>query len=388
MRKQFTFLMLCKIIIALIAGYFMVALPLYLRDIGIQVGEIGQLFGVSMLIYAFLIFYIGAESDRKGRIKPGLLTIAGIALASLMIGILPWLPLVIGFVIFVAARILFSLSESTLRNLTKIRILDLAKEEKLGKMFGIYSIAVGAGSGIGLLAGALLLAKINMQMIFFIIPFLVLIAGIFYAYAGDTQTREKRTRIFSFSNLTSTSRLFKIVLLFNTMILFGGFVVDWFGLPLYQKEVLNLDTHLIFLVLGIAWTISGVIGYWGGKLYDRFRYKLLLTSLLLIAITSVILAHTRNLWAFSAILVFDFFLFGLQDPARFALAGKFSMKKKGMLMSFFELFAVITGGVVLLFFGLLLEIFDFQFIFYLRAIVQIAGIFVILYLNKLEKAPV
>lgn len=386
--KQFSFLMSSKIILGLISGYFIVALPLYLREIGIRIGDIGRLFGVSMLVYAFLIFYIGVESEFNGRVKPGLWAIGGIALSSLLIGLLPWLPVIFGFILFVNARIVFSLSESITRNLTKIRVLDLSKGKKLGRMFGLYSVFVGVGSGIGILAGALLLTKTDMQMIFFIIPFVALIAGLFYKAAGDEKRGSKRSKIFSFSNLTNTSRLFKIVLIFNTMILFGGFVVDFFGLPLYQREVLEMDTQLIFIVLGVAWTISGIVSYWGGKLYDRFRYKLLIMTLFLVALASVFLAHTKNIWVFSAILLFDFFLFGLQDPARFALAGKFSMENKGLLMSFFELFAVITGGIVMLFFGALMEFFNFGFIFYLRAIVQIFGIFLILYLNKVEKASV
>ena len=392
MVSRLGWLMSTKFLIGFISGYFVVALPLYLREIGISVGDIGWLFGISMLVYAFLIFTIGVESDVSGRLRPGVIAICVMGSASVLFGFLPWLPMVAGFGLFIVSRILFSLGEAVTRNLTKIRILDISEGNGLGNMFGIYSVAVGVGSGLGILAGAFLLTNLNLQVIFFFMPVVAIAAAVSYAKAGDAkhpnQSAKTRVRALRLSNLTSTSRVFRLVLFFNTVILFAAFIVDFLGLPLYQREVLGMQNSVILLLLGVAWTLSGLVSYVGGKAYDRFGYGALIVSLFFVSVTSVLLANVRSAVLFSVVLIADYLLSGFEDPARFALAGRFSMENKGMLMSFFELFAVVTGGLVLLFFGPIIASFGFASIFYLRAAIHLGSIILIIYLMRLEKVSV
>jgi len=147
-----------------------------------------------------------------------------------------------------------------------------------------------------------------------------------------------------------------------------------------------MSNEQIFLLLGTAWLLYALFSYLGGKLYDRYGLKLLLLSLLLIGITSILLAFTRNIVLFSSLVILDYIFFAFADPARFALAGLVSLKKKGMLMSFFEFFSLLAAALVLLFFGKLVAIFGFEFIFILRGIGQFMaiGLMLLIYTRSIK----
>jgi len=80
----------------------------------------------------------------------------------------------------------------------------------------------------------------------------------------------------------------------------------------------------------------------------------------MIAVTSVLLAFAKNIILFSSLLILDYIFFSFADPARFALAGFVSRKKKGMLLSFFEFFSILIAAIVMLFFGKLVSLLNFK----------------------------
>ena len=187
--------------------------------------------------------------------------------------------------------------------------------------------------------------------------------------------------------ISVTSKIFKIVLLMNTVLVFGTYLVDYFGLPIFQKEVLGMSTNSIFILLGVAWIIYGVFSHIGGKLYDKYQAKVFIVSLLLISVTSFLMAYTKDIVIFSTLLITDYIFFSFADPARFALAGIVSRKNKGVHMSFFELFSIIAAAIVILFFGQLVNVFNFEFIFIVRGLLQLVGIvLVFLIYNKIRKS--
>ncbi|MBS3140194.1 MFS transporter [Candidatus Woesearchaeota archaeon] len=386
MRPELKYLLWSKLLVGVLTGFLLIGLPLYLSDLGLELSEIGSVFGLAMLVYALISYYLGSYSESSGRLVVGVISIAGMALSSLFFGIMPLFSVSIALFVFVISKILFNLSDSILRNIVKIRVLDLTNSEQLGSNYGFLIFADSLGHGLGILLGGVLVSAITFQMVFFGLALLTVVSLFFYLKTGDLQEKSKPEKIFRISNLINTSWTFKIVLLVNTILLLGIYLVDYFGLPLFQKEVLQMSNEQIFLLLGTAWLLYALFSYLGGKLYDRYGLKLLLLSLLLIGITSILLAFTRNIVLFSSLVILDYIFFAFADPARFALAGLVSLKKKGMLMSFFEFFSLLAAALVLLFFGKLVAIFGFEFIFILRGIGQFMaiGLMLLIYTRSIK----
>jgi len=363
-------LLLSKLLVGLLIGFLMVGLPLYLTDLNLDLSNIGLVFGLATFFYALLSFYFGSSSDSHGRLRIGIISIAGMVISTIFFGIMPFLPLTIALVFFVVGKILLDLSDSVLRNMVKIRILDLTASPALGTGYGFLIFADSLGYGLGILLGAVLISAVSFQVILLSLAALASSSLFFYYKTGDIERKSERVKVWKLSNLTATSKPFRIVLLTNTVLLFGTYLVDFFGLPLYLKEIFQQSNEQIFLLLGVVWLTYGLFSRIGGRLYDRLGPKQLLFSLFMIGITSVLLALAKTKILFSALLILDFVFFSFADPARFALIGLVSSEKKGMLMSFFEFFSLLTAAVVMLFFEKLVAAWSFGFIFVLRGICQ------------------
>jgi len=378
MNNELKNILISKIIIGLVSGFLLIGLPIFLLDIGISLSEIGFVFGITMFFYAILSFYLGSLSESSGRLWIGTLSIIGMAIASILFGIIPLLSLTIALIVFIIGKILFNLSESILRNIVKIRILDISNHRRLGTGYGLLIFADSLGYGFGILLGGLLLSIVSFQIVFLGLTILLIFSLPFYKKTGDIKIKSEKEKILHISNLVNTSKVFKIVLLINTILLFGAYLVDFFGLPLFQKEILGMTTQQIFILLGSAWLIYGLFSHLGGKLYDKYGLKVFIVSLFMIAVTSVLLAFAKDIILFSSLLILDYIFFSFADPARFALAGFVSRKNKGMLLSFFEFFSILIAAIVMLFFGKLVSLFNFEFIFILRGAIQLVAIFFVM----------
>lgn len=376
-------MLISKFIIGLTSGFMLIALPLYLLELNISLAEVGYVFGIAMFFYAFLTFYFGSHSESSGRLWIGILTILGMLVASILFGILPFLALALALVVFVVSKILFNLSESILYNITKIRMLDLADHKKLGTGFGFFLLVDGIGHGVGILLGGIALSVSSFSILFFGSAVLLFFALLFFSKSGDLDIRTKKEKIWKLSNFLNTSRLFKMVLLLNTLILFGVYFTDFFALPIFQKQILGMSTKQIFIILGIAWILYGSFNKLGGKIYDKYGARIFMIGLFVSTIIHILFAFVKSVWLFSALLFVDYLSFAFSDPARFALVGSVSKAKKGMLMSFFEFFSILAAAIIILFFGKLLSVFRIEFIFILRAVTQILAIGVLFYICKL-----
>jgi len=94
------------------------------------------------------------------------------------------------------------------------------------------------------------------------------------------------------------------------------------------------------------------------------------------------MAFTKDIFVFSSLLILDYVFFAFADPGRFALVAFVSRKNKGMLMSFFGFFAIIPAAIVMLFFGKLVSLLNFEFIFILRGILQLVAIALVFLIYK------
>ncbi len=374
MQKELKNLLISKTIISAVSGFLIVGLPLYLASLNLDLSKIGNLFGIAMIIYSLLVFLIGSLSDFKGRLKFGVLAIIGMVVGLLLIGVAPLVSVALTMIFFITGKILFNFSESVSGNLVKLRILDLSKGKKLGKNYGLLITAISIGNGLSLIIGGLLLYKINFSMLFLILAVLMVLSLLFYKRTGEIKVSIKREKISLRKELQDSSKTFRLVLLLTTLLIIGSFLTDFFGLPLFQKEILLMSDSQILIILGVAWTFYGIFSIWGGRLYDRYGFKLFIASLILIGLTSIAMAFAKNVYLFSLILILDYILFAFADPARFALVGKVSYHKKGRLLSIFDMVGIFCSAIIIMFFGKIVGYLGFEFIFIFRAIMQFIGV--------------
>ena len=119
MEKEAKYLLTSKLITSMISGFLIVALPIYLLDLGLAVSKIGFIFGIAMFIYGILTFYMGSLSESTGRLWVGILTIIGMIIGTTLFGLIPLFSISLGLVIFVIAKIMFSLSDTIQFNIVK-----------------------------------------------------------------------------------------------------------------------------------------------------------------------------------------------------------------------------------------------------------------------------
>ncbi len=376
-------LLASEFIIGIVTGFLLIALPLYLTELKIDISSIGYVFGIATIFYAFLSFLLGASSEHKGRLGVGVAATIGMAASSLFFGILPLLSITVALVIFTVSKIIFDSSESVQWNIVKIRVLDLFHHKRFGHGFGTLIVYGSSGTGLGMLLGGALLYLVPLQTIFFAMSALLFLSLFFYRKTGDIRARPRKERTSHIQNFMKTSRLFKTVILFNTLIYSSGVFVGNFGLPLFQKEVLGMTTQQVLLITGLAWLVYGAFSLWGGKLYDRHGNKILVAALALIVVNSFVFFIVKDILLFSVVLIADYIISGFIDSPRFALAGIVSRENKGVLMSISQLMPVIVLGIVMLLFGESVKLFSFESMFVFRAVMFAAAIPIILYANTM-----
>ena len=382
MKKELKNILMSRSIVGAVAGFLIVALPLYLLQLNLSIESIGYLFGIAMIFYGALSFYFGANSEQTGRLWVGILSISVMILSLILFGLLPLFSLGFALVVFVFAKILFNLSDEVLKNIIRIRILDFGKHKTLANSYGWYTFADSLGMGVGLIVSGIIISFTGLQLIFIALAVLLLLATFFFSKSGDIKKTSHKKFIMPDFKFWKTSRLFKIILVWNTLWVAGVFIVDFFGLPIFQSEVLKMPDEMIFIIIGIAWLIYGLLNPLGGKLYDKYKGKVFITSLILIAAASIALAFAKDVYVFAAILFLDFVFYAVAEPARLSILGIVSHENKGRLFSIFTLFAILGSAVLVLFFGKIIEFMTFESIFYIRGAVHIISIFFFIYVAK------
>ena len=374
MHTELKFLLASKFIIGIVSGFLLVGLPLYLSTLGFSLSESGYVYGIALICYAGLMLYLGSGSEVSGRRGVGILAFMGLCVSLAFFGISAFVPLVIAGIIIVTGKIILNFCEGLLSTIARIRVLDLSNEKRFGSDFGLLLGMGSIGFGIGMLIGSVTVERIPYPLIFFLLVAILLLGIAFFNKSGDIALKKKGKTFSLWNEFWKTSRKFKLMLLLNTVVLSTGFVVDFFALPLYQKEILEMSDGQIFLLMGAAWVLYGVLTPVGGRAYDSKGTKIFVLASLLMGTTSILLAFAKNVWLFSAILVLDYLFFAFADPTRNAMMGKVSQKNKGMLTGFFMFSYLFVSGVLILFFGAFVNALSFEAMFFLRGIGQFGGI--------------
>ncbi|HEX9758990.1 MAG TPA: MFS transporter [Nitrospiria bacterium] len=157
--------------VMLASGALMAFLPIYSRDVGLNYGEIGLLFGIQGTAMLLVRPFMGRISDRYGR--RGMI-IGGLFLCALSIGLIP---LNQGFIPLLLLAGIFGLGEAIATSSTSAFVADLCEVRSLGSAMGIFGSIMDIGHASGPLFFGLLVGWLGYLWTFQVFLF-VLLAGV------------------------------------------------------------------------------------------------------------------------------------------------------------------------------------------------------------------
>lgn len=343
-------------------------LPLYAENMGATGIWIGIIFASFSISRAITMLFIGRLSDRKGR-KP-ILGIGLLAFSITSLGYI-WANDIAGLTL---VRLLQGVAGGMIMPVAQAYIGDLAPEGEEGKWMGYFNTAFFTGFGIGPLMGGLLTEHFGMDIAFYAMSGLNLIAFLAVAlFLPDTRKRTAADLHSSFREIAASGMmrgLFTFRLAFAVMR--GTFTTF---LPILAGIYVGLSPSLIGILVAVKVLGMSLLQAPGGKIADRLNRRILVVlGCLVIAIATVMLPSGGNFWQLFAICAF----LGVGGAIAMSSASalnvvegrKFGM---GVAMTMFA-FAFSVGmsiGPVLA--GVIADYININSVFYFVAVVMLVG---------------
>jgi MFS family permease len=276
-------LFLAAMIFANIGGNMYGALmPLYLKDLGSSIAQIGLFFTLSQIVPLFLQILGGWISDTLGRLR-------AIAIGSVF-GVIGFVPLVLadswGWLVVAVA--IGSVARALVGPSFDAFIAEHSSEENRGKVFGISQTIFMVVSVVGPPLGGWLAEDYGFRL-------MLLVAGIFYLVAAlmrigmarEAAKTETVKKVLSFAGLKSNlSAMFGLMFsggLITWILLTDGFRDVSFQLsgnlfPVYMQEIGGLSLQQIgwaTSLFGLCMMLVTIPGGWlSDKAGERFGIAL------------------------------------------------------------------------------------------------------------------
>ncbi|MFH1470202.1 MAG: MFS transporter [Candidatus Micrarchaeota archaeon] len=296
-------------------GLVATVLPLYLRDRGVSLAEMGVIFSAYYFVTQFLRVFIGAVADRIGH--RSLIRASGfLQLATVLVYYLsPFNSL------FLVGRILEGLSASIVRATDRAILYSGALTEKMdvGKAAAKYSLFLWVGIGLGSFFGGLM-AGIGYEYVFG----LLMILSLCFAWLARFEPKKRRESLrgvfshaFSWQGVKLKLKRLAIIRSLDGV---GWSLTTSFLLVIILKEFYGLGPEMIGAFLFVMYIARAFSGYAFGMFAEKVdERKFFIAFSLLMAVASAIaggaIAFGLGIIAFSlaifAIIVFS----GMKSPA-------------------------------------------------------------------------
>lgn len=276
-------LFLTAMVLANIGGNMYGSLmPLYLKDLGSSISQIGLFFTISQIVPLFLQILGGWISDTLGRLR-------AIAIGSVF-GVIGFIPLVLAdsWGWLAAAVAIGSVSGALVGPSFDAFIAEHSSEENRGKVFGITQTIFMIVSVVGPPLGGWLAQDYGFKLMLLVAGVLYLIAAVIrIGMAREAAKTETGKKTLSFAGLKSNlSAMFGLMFsggLITWILLTDGFRDVSFQLsgnlfPVYMQEIGGLSIQQIgwaTSLFGLSMMLTTIPGGWlSDKVGERFGIAL------------------------------------------------------------------------------------------------------------------
>ena len=264
-------------------------LPLYAESMGATGIWIGIIFAGFSISRAIVMPIAGRLSDRHGRklfLSVGLLAYSITSLGYIWASSVLQLTLV---------RLIQGAAAGMIIPIAQAYVGDISPEGEEGTWMGYFNAAFFTGFGFGPLMGGALTDHFGMNVTFFTMGGLNLLAFlmIIFFLPEIRQRKTAASRQPSFKKM-STSSMVKGLFSYRLAFSLGRGVFSAF-LPIFAATYIGLSPTLIGILLAVNILLMSLLGIYGGNIADRFNRRMLvvLGSLINIAFLALIpLAHS------------------------------------------------------------------------------------------------
>jgi MFS family permease len=381
--KVFITLFLAVFVTTTGMGLVVPLLPVYAHELGAGSFQIGLIFGAFSLTRSLFVPYFGSLADRKG--KKSILTI--------------------GMFIYFALSLLYAASDDVpslilLRlghGFASAMILPVAQayvglmtpEHKEGRIMGMFNLSLYLGLSLGPLLGGVVRDWYNFQVSFLCMAALTLIGFLLCLLILPSEPRPtgkitdlKKQRVSYLSLLKNTSLLTLFV--FRTCFTFGV-AITWTFIPLLASIRLDLSSSAIGVVVMVHVFVAGSLQIPMGYMADRLNKKFMVTTGGVLGVASVFYLNTAS--SFGEFILANGLLGlagGISVPAIMALGviGGRNSEAMGGIMGFLAMSHSVGMLLGPLIGGLLIDLFSFEAVFSLGAVIIGAGTIVFLFLSE------
>ena len=290
-KKVFPILALSIFSSMLGVGIISPLLPLYAEQMGATGIWIGTIFAGFSISRTIVMPIVGRLSDRSGRklfLSIGLLGYAIISLGYIWANSVTELTLV---------RLIHGVASGMILPIAQAYVGDISPEGKEGTWMGYFNAAFFTGFGFGPLMGGVLTDYFGMNIAFYAMGGLNLLAFLlvifFLPEIGQGKTPASPRASFK---QMSTSSMMKGLFSFRLSFSIGRGILATF-LPVFAGIYIGLSSTLIGMLLAVNILLMSLLQVYGGNIADRFNRRALIIVGSLINLTYLALIPLGgNFW--------------------------------------------------------------------------------------------
>ena len=353
-------------------------LPLYAENLGVTGIWLGVIFASFSISRAIFLPFIGRLSDRSSRklfICTGLFIYAIISLGFIWAGNVSQLVLV---------RLIQGAAAGMIIPIAQAYVGDISPEGEEGKWMGYFQAAFFTGFGFGPLMGGALTDHFGMNVAFFTMGGLNLLAFLIAtALLPDIRQRKMATSPHPSFKKMSTSGMVKGLLSFRLVDALGMGAFFCF-IPIFAAMYIGLSPTLIGILLAVTILLMALLGIAGGNIADRLNRRALVTLGSLIKLASLALIPLmHSFWQLLGLCVLQGLGGAISLPAASALiveeGRKFGM---GSTIAIFTLAMSIGMAIGPLASGVIADFVNINSVFYFAAGMGLAGTSLFIWFTK------
>ncbi len=353
-------------------------LPLYAENMGATGIWLGVIFAGFSISRAIVMPIIGRLSDRNGRklfICIGLFIYAIISPGYIWADNVSQLALV---------RLIQGAAAGMIIPIAQAYVGDISPEGEEGKWMGYFHAAFFTGFGVGPLMGGVLTDHFGMNVAFFTMGGLNLLAFLIAAlFLPEIRQRETATSPHPSFKRMSTSGMIKGLFVFRLTDALGRGAFVCF-LPIFAAISMGLSPTLIGILLAVNILLTSLLEVYSGNIADRFNKRALIVFGSLIKLTLLALIPLmHSFWQLLGLCALQGLGSAVSLPAASALiveeGRKFGM---GSTIGIFTLAMSIGMVIGPLLGGVIADFVSINSVFYFAAGMGLAGTSLFIWLTR------